>query len=635
MKNVLLNILRSACFVLPSAVLMNSCIDATIDYEDIDAKVQLNVDGLKVRFGNTERIQLRDMLKPEGNIKVDKNQLYYLVEEGSTSFDFSVAPVSTEVDANRMSVKTDLGKYVWDIVMTQLPAYQKAEYKKQFPQYPAETIDAMVDKYVQEIKSGQRSVTVTPAMYGGGDYADFADEKDFELNIDWDDAVTEISAVDLKDLVFSLEIHLNDESTTANPDFNPSKNFLIKGLKDVVVTLPSYIKAKNMVDGRIRIKDQINEHGATSIRLENVTVDALAFKQALRKGQSPKEKFRISGKISMGIQRAFTVKGAPSGHISLVVKVNGKERDKVEAVSVKGKFNPTIEPTINPINVKEELPDFLVGDEVQLRVNDITLRLDADLTQIPASILLKNGQLIAQRGNTTTPIHIAPEGLTLDRGKKNTLYFYQGKQPWDIAPVAADAKRSHVANFNQLVEQLPDQVQVKLGAGTIKLGEETTTIEFGKNYTAAMDYKLFVPFSFNAGMTINYTEMSDEIDLDTNEISLTDNQVEVTADVISTIPLDLEATAHPLDQKGDALSGVAVSIGKIKAAVDNQPTTTPLRLTLTTNNPHLLRELHHIKFAVKASAGADIQSAHLRSDQYLQIRDARIKLSGKVVADFN
>lgn len=638
MRKILLDVLCSACLLLPSSLVVSGCVDSAVDYEDIDTKLQLNVDGLKVRFGNTERIRLSDMLKPEGNIKVDKQQLYYLVEEGNTLFDFNIKPVSADVDANLMSVKTDLGRYVWEAVMERLPALQRVAYQQQYPSLSADEINKMVDEYVRKVKNGEVKATVSPEVYQGGDYAEFDDEQEFQLNIDWDEAVSEINMIDLKDLVFSLEILLNNE-TSGSGNFNPSQNFLIKGLKDVVITLPPYIKASNIVDGQIRIKDydarQQGVAGVTRLRLENVTVDRLEFAKALRHGEKPTGKFKIAGKINLGIQRAFEVQGAPSGHISLLVAVNGKERDKVQALSVKGKFAPKIEPDIAPIAIKSEVPEFLLGDDVKLNVNDITLRLDADLSQIPAGIQLRNGLLLAQRAGQPTSVVVAPEGVSLERGKKSTLYFHQGKQPWDVEPIAEDAKRSQVADFNRLVERIPDQVQVKLGDGAVKLEEATTTVELGKNYAAAIAYKLFVPFSFNAGMSISYTEESDPIDLDSDELSLTDNTIEVTAKALSTIPFDLDATVIPLDEEGRALSGVKVNVNVIKGAANNQVAETPLKLTLVASNPDLLRQLHKIKFAVKASAGTDIQGAQLRSDQYLQLQDARIKVSGKVIADFN
>lgn len=73
----------------PAACLFCGCIDSTVDYSDLDKQIGINVDGLKVRLGNTENMKLADLLKPEGHVKQDAKGIYYLVEERNTSFDFT------------------------------------------------------------------------------------------------------------------------------------------------------------------------------------------------------------------------------------------------------------------------------------------------------------------------------------------------------------------------------------------------------------------------------------------------------------------------------------------------------------------------------------------------------------------
>lgn len=73
----------------PAACLFCGCIDSTVDYSDLDKQIGINVDGLKVRLGNTENMKLADLLKPEGHVKQVTKGICYLVEERNTSFDFT------------------------------------------------------------------------------------------------------------------------------------------------------------------------------------------------------------------------------------------------------------------------------------------------------------------------------------------------------------------------------------------------------------------------------------------------------------------------------------------------------------------------------------------------------------------
>ena len=82
-------IVRGALLLPPAACLFCGCIDSTVDYSDLDKQIGINVDGLKVRLGKTEKMKLADLIKPEGHVKQDAKGICYLIEQGNTSFDFT------------------------------------------------------------------------------------------------------------------------------------------------------------------------------------------------------------------------------------------------------------------------------------------------------------------------------------------------------------------------------------------------------------------------------------------------------------------------------------------------------------------------------------------------------------------
>ena len=80
---------------------------------------------------------------------------------------------------------------------------------------------------------------------------------------------------------------------------------------------------------------------------------------------------------------------------------------------------------------------------------------------------------------------------------------------------------------------------------------------------------------------------------------------------------------------------MTVSETEIKGSADGNAVTRPLALTLKANNPKSLQLIKRFKFSVKASADAVGKAQTLRSDQYLQIKNAKLRLGGGIVADFN
>lgn len=603
MRHPLCSLLQRAFYLLPAAFLLCSCVDSSVDYDDIDMKMKFNVDGLKVKFGDTEKIKLADLLKPEGNIKTDGNGMYYLVEQGQTHFDFTVKKPSAEVDANQLNVGYNFGDDIWKEVMKRLDDRQKATLAQTGYEVP---------------------VNEQP------NYIAFEEADEFDFDLSWDNDIVRLKRIDLENATFNFKLKLQD---------GVAKNFAIYGFRNVKITLPSYIKSSsaNFKDGVYTFADRKFSEGQHEIDLGQLTVDSVAFAQALTNHRVPREKFSIKGEMAMGVKMAFHVAGdkAPKANIALLVSINGKAKDVVSATSVTGVFNPTIAPKVDPIQVKSQVPEFLRGDDVALKVEQLTLRFDADMREIPATVTLKNGKLTAQAGTSQNEVLLAPEGVHLEKRKENVVYFYHGGQPYDNETAPAQAQKSEVKDFNRLIEQIPDVVNVNLGNDAVQLAQEETTLEFGKTYHTQAAYKLLVPFVLTQGLKIDYTDETNDIDLDAKELTTDKLSITVQADALTNIPLTLKAKLIPLDEKGAVIADVSVTEVEIKGSSDGKEVTRPIILTLHARNPKSLQLLKRFKFSVKASADEVAKAQALRSDQYLQTKNAKLRLGGGVIADFN
>ena len=190
-------------------------------------------------------------------------------------------------------------------------------------------------------------------------------------------------------------------------------------------------------------------------------------------------------------------------------------------------------------------------------------------------------------------------------------------------------------DFNRLIEQIPDVVNVNLGNDAVQLAQEETTLEFGKTYHTKAAYKLLVPFILTQGLKIDYTDETSDIDLDAKDLTTDNLSITVQADALTNIPLTLKAKLIPLDEKGAVIADMSVTEVEIKGSSDAKEVTRPIVLTLHARNPKSLQLLKRFKFSVKASADEVAKAQALRSDQYLQIKNAKLRLGGGVIADFN
>ena len=62
---------------------------------------------------------------------------------------------------------------------------------------------------------------------------------------------------------------------------------------------------------------------------------------------------------------------------------------------------------------------------------------------------------------------------------------------------------------------------------------------------------------------------------------------------------------------------------------------TDVVLDIVLSDPALLAKVDRIKFEVKAESGEITGSRSLKSDQFLQFKDLRLKLKGQIVTNFN
>lgn len=417
----------------------------------------------------------------------------------------------------------------------------------------------------------------------------------------------------------------------------------IEGLK---VTMPEYLRIKSVSQGSfagnvISIPNVANPGTGEFCRVEVECID-LGEDGNINGNDElvlPVEKSRIkmSGKFTVGAKEAFTVTASDNIRLSMDILlgsgVSGQEAT-VTVDKVVGKFNPSINPNIESINIQEELPDFLQDDEVRIAVANPTLRFDVNMAQIPVSLDF-SGKLIAHKDGVANDPVVLPETGKAEfvKNKQNYVYFSQQAEPYDPTGLVDGAVKHQVSNLGTLIEQLPDYIKVDVSGQQIKVKDEPATIQLGKNYNASLGYKIFVPFQFNNGLKIVYRDSTNSLNDD-----LSDYQAEglvVKATAYSTVPLDLSATVYPVDVNGKEISSIQVDKVMIKASTDGTTEqATEMEISVKLTNPKDLQKVDRFRFRVSADATTQ-SNLSLNSQQYLRFENVRLKLTGKVIADFN
>lgn len=595
-----------------SAVLTTGCVSDDYDLDNLDMTMGLGSDGLKLKLGTTQQIMLNDILDLDESVKLDGSNLYYLVEEGSTNFDVKVDPVDATFEKSRIETSQRVLDY--------------------------ETAKQQLDPSIIALIPSNGGLPIEGGLTLNGKAEGYSDVK---ISVKVPVEVKRIDLVDVKDMKISLSIH------TAT---SPNVKFGIDKIKDFKITIPQIlvVDPTSLSEGWVLEGNVLKHVGELKVKgdqeLCHVTatqVDPLSFgtpqdgeikfgKDA--QGRSVVEA-GIEGDVYFKATQDFTLTTSDYADIYLELQLGNGNRIDIE--KVQGLFNPEIDPTVDPIDIASSLPDFLNDPAVRIGAANPTLKFDADLTQIPVGLNLSADLQAVKKGEGAFKKNVVLPQTQVSPNKRNVVYYSETGTPYDpeVASIPADAQKAKAENLSDLIERLPDEIRVDLGNGHLNVQQKPYSITLGKTYKASAEYRVFVPFQFDRGLTIVYNDSTDSMGDDLKDYTAEGIQIDAVAE--STIPLDLVATVTAYDVNGKVIPGIQFDQVKVAASNGTAVKESPLTVKATLTDPALLQKMDRVKFSVKAANNVNDKVHELRSTQYLRIKDIRLRLAGKVTADFN
>ena len=592
-------------------MLTTGCVSDDYDLDSVDLTMGLGSDGLKLKMGNTEKILLGDILDLDESVKLDANNLYYLVEEGTTNFNIHVNEVSASfkestIETSERVLDYNIAKEQLGDVVNQLPP--------------------------------NASLPVAAGIFFNGEAKGYAD---VDVTVDVPEEVSYISTADVKDMKVSLQMHT---------DLSPNVKFGIDKVENFSITIPSILQVREgSWPAGWTMKDNVLTHqGALTIPQDGVICSIVADKVDTKGYGAPKDGKLVFGKdangrsvLQAGIQGKvyFKSTGAfnlgTSDYADIYLTLSLGNSSKIDIEQVTGKFSPEINPTVDPIDIASSLPDFLNDDAVKIGAANPTLKFTADLTSIPVGLNLSGELTSVKKGAQGFTKKVGLPVTQVEDKQHNTVYYYQSGKPYDpeYPTLPAGAVTAKANNLSSLIEKLPDEIRVDLTGGKLSVQDKEYTIQLGHDYQASADYKVYVPFQFDKGLTIVYNDSTDSMSEDLEDYQAEGLMLKATAQ--NTIPLDLVATITAYDVNGDVVPGIKFSEIKVPAGDGTNVNEAQVEISATLDEPSLLQKMDRLKFSVKAANDVNGQVHELCSTQYLRFADVRLYLTGKVIGDFN
>nr|WP_302828818.1 hypothetical protein [uncultured Bacteroides sp.] len=307
--------------------------------------------------------------------------------------------------------------------------------------------------------------------------------------------------------------------------------------------------------------------------------------------------------------------------------------DKMTVNSMHGTVKPDM--NVEPTEVElSNLPDFLQDDDVKLDITNpifsfkannplnTNIELDGIMTGYKDGKITKSVKIGS--GNGGNPIILKPSGQD-----KQTISLTR------IETTLDGATNVVVPNLNDIIETIPDRISVKLDPAV--KSDDYYTVGLGQDYILDSEYDIDVPLSFGSGLQIVYKDSIDDLNSDLEDIDFKKAVIAITADNI--IPLQLEIKDNnviPKDLNGKKIDDIKVTVaGTIIESKDGKTVaTSQLTITLEETKDGAIGNLEKLVFKVTAVPG-QATNVQLRCDQWMQLKDMKLKVPNGIKIDLN
>lgn len=570
-----------AGLLILSLVSTTSCIDNDYDLnKDIDMTINVGGEHLAIPVGNTEKITMDKIIEiNEGDDLQLVEGEYHLLKDGT------VDDATTEVK-----------------------------------NVTVEGRDNEIDKI-----TAANEQTVPDAE--GNIETDIDQVGDINANAnDIDEAVKEIGsleAVGQTDLFLKLTLdgELNYESITTN----------------LKVTFPDFLQfaADNNLNGNILTLNLSNNDLKKGVPyIYPLKLTGYKFGSKTGEGRRIEEgKLEINDKVTIEGVANVKINGTIAAGTSLdIIPVVTLADMKIKSIT--GVIQPAIDETGSTVEL-ESLPDFLQDDATELDITNPIFTFIAT-NPLEAPVILNGTMLGKKDGNVI-------EGSTVILGKNSVdgqeITLDKGKNVIALSRLGTGgpegSKNIKVSDINNLIKKIPDVVSVTLQPAVEY--DEYYTVDLGKTYSMNSSYDIDIPLNFGSGLQIVYKDSIDDISGDLEDIDFKKAVIAVTADNI--IPLKLEIKENnvtPKDINGNKIDDIKVTVeGTITESKDgNTIATSQLTIVLEETKDGAIGKMDGLVFKVTAVPG-QATNVQLRSDQWMQLKDMKLKIPNGIKVDLN
>lgn len=581
-------------FAAGAVALGSGCADKDYDLSDVDLTVGVGSDSLVLPVSSTENIMLDDILDLENSDIIDilPNGDYVISKDG-----VSIDPVHPCV--NTVTVRE-----------------QSSESENMF----VDVTSWVPSSTVQRIKIAEKTVSgVVMRFKYSGEVPDEIKEL-HKATID-----TEVSITVNVSPALSSCISKFDRMTVKLPDFMSLK--VNKATPAKYESDGHSITFTNVsTSGSITIDATVTELDFTADDTEgnalafsdgNVTLDGVVSVELAvseintEEISSPASDYYLSSNMSM---EAMTITGAT------------------------GKFAPTIDlDDLGSVEINS-VPDFLKGDDVHVALYNPAIRLTVASDMNVSGLISGSIEAVDEDGGLIAEVEVPEMTVNPNATTKICICKYKDEIDGDEYDGVYE-----VGNLSDVLKRIPHRIyfHANVSADDSKVSE----IELGKKYTVTPSYSFIAPLAFDEGAEIVYRDTIDGWHDDIEDFDFMEGTyLQATANIENKAPIYLKVTAFAIDEKGREISSDRISVTvdrTLRPSADGETAvTTPLVVTVKELEKGTLKTTDGLVFKVEAMSGEEGSQSIVGKtinayNQTLLVRDLKVKVIGKIIADLN
>lgn len=333
-----------------------------------------------------------------------------------------------------------------------------------------------------------------------------------------------------------------------------------------------------------------------------------------------------------------------------------------------GKVVGKVNPEIDPVNEEVDLDlgddlDFLTedGNEMVLENPVITVKL-VNPVGVPVDLDLSmsgylDGKSEPIEGSTITANTASYPGFVinpaLEDGTAVTTYILISRKAVQVNENTSTTKYYNLVlpDLANLMKRVPDNIKFKMNANIDQNVDHyidiTPTInENGQDkarFSIKGHYDVSVPLTFET-LNIHYTDTIDNLQDDLEDfldIALS-THVELNGEFVNGIPIDLNINVEPTDANNNPLTNISTRVyvngqenGNLAGmTVDGQPSVTPIKVVLNSEDREELKKLDKLFLNINASASQTNSGITLKGAQTIQLKNMKLYVK-KVNLDLN